>query len=61
MNDLLVGIGLILVLEGILYAGFPGGLKRMMELARTLPDQTLRQGGLVALTVGFVLIWLIKG
>ncbi|PCJ71898.1 MAG: hypothetical protein COA62_04880 [Rhodobiaceae bacterium] len=61
MNDLIVAIGLVLVLEGMLYAVFPGGLKRMMSLAQSLPDETLRRSGLVALALGVVIVWLVRG
>ena len=61
MNDLIAAIGLVLVLEGMLYAVFPGGLKRMMSLAQSLPDETLRRSGLVALALGVVIIWLVRG
>ena len=61
MNDLIVAIGLVLVLEGMLYAVFPGALKRMMSLAQSLPDETLRRSGLVALALGVVIVWLVRG
>ena len=61
MNDLIVAIGLVLVLEGMLYAVFPGSLKRMMSLAQSLPDETLRRSGLGALALGVVIVWLVRG
>ena len=33
MTELLVAFGLVLVLEGLLYALFPGGMKRTMAAA----------------------------
>ncbi len=61
MNDLIVAIGLVLVLEGMLYAVFPGALKRMMSLVQSLPDEMLRRSGLVALALGVVIVWLVRG
>jgi uncharacterized protein YjeT (DUF2065 family) len=61
MNDLIVAIGLVLVFEGMLYAVFPGALKRMMQTAQSLPDDMLRRAGLVALALGVVIVWLVRG
>lgn len=61
MSDLVTAIGLVLVLEGFVYAAFPGGLKRMMSIAQSLPDETLRRSGLMALALGVVIVWLVRG
>ena len=61
MSDFLVAIGLLLVIEGTLYAAFPGGLKRMMTMVQDIPDQSLRSGGLAAIAVGVAVVWLIRG
>ncbi|MCE7999989.1 MAG: DUF2065 domain-containing protein [Rhodobiaceae bacterium] len=61
MSDLITAIGLVLVLEGLVYAAFPGGLKQMMAMAQTTPDETLRRFGLGALALGVVIVWLVRG
>ena len=61
MSDLVVALGLVLVIEGTLYAAFPGGLKRMMVMAQDTPDQTLRSGGVVAVILGVLVVWLVRG
>ncbi|MCB1437716.1 MAG: DUF2065 domain-containing protein [Rhodobiaceae bacterium] len=61
MSDFLAAAGLVLVIEGLLYAAFPGAVRRMMELARELPDAHLRAGGLGALVAGVALVWLVRG
>ena len=61
MSDLLTAIGLVLVLEGLVYAAFPGGLKQMMAMAQEMPDETLRRFGLGALALGVVIVWLVRG
>jgi len=61
MSDLIVAVGLVLVLEGLVYAVFPDALKRMMALAQTLPDDVLRRSGLTALALGVVIVWLVRG
>jgi uncharacterized protein YjeT (DUF2065 family) len=58
--DFLAAIGLVLVLEGCLYALFPGGVKRMMAMAQHIPDGTLRIGGLLAAVVGLFVVWLAR-
>ncbi|SHO66297.1 hypothetical protein SAMN02745172_02953 [Pseudoxanthobacter soli DSM 19599] len=60
MNDLVVALGLVLAIEGTLYAAAPGVLKRMMQHAVGTPDGVLRIGGLVALAIGVALVWLIR-
>ncbi len=61
MTDLVVALGLVLVIEGLIYAGFPRGMKHMMAVAQELPDSQLRAGGLVAAAAGLVVVWLIRG
>lgn len=61
MNDFIVALGLVLVIEGTLYAAFPGGLKRMMEMAKDTPDQTLRTGGIAAVALGVLVVWIVRG
>lgn len=61
MTDLITALGLVLVIEGVLYALFPGAVRRMMELARDMPDTSLRAGGLGALATGVVIVWLMRG
>lgn len=61
MTDLLTAIGLVLVIEGVLYALFPDGMKRMMAMALTQPSAMIRLSGLAATFVGVVVVWLIRG
>ncbi len=60
MVDILVVVGLILALEGGLYAAFPAGMKRMMAIMIQQPDEALRLSGLGAATFGVGIIWLVK-
>jgi hypothetical protein len=55
-----VVVGLILALEGGLYAAFPAGMKRMMAVMIQQPDDALRLSGLGAATFGVGIIWLVK-
>jgi len=60
MEDFLAAIGLVLVLEGVLYALFPEGMQRMMASALELSPSMLRGGGLLAAVIGFVVVWLVR-
>jgi uncharacterized protein YjeT (DUF2065 family) len=61
VTELLAALGLALALEGTLYALAPTALKRAMQAMQDLPDQTLRVGGLAALFVGVMIVWLARG
>lgn len=61
MNDLLAALGLALVIEGVVYAGFPRGMKRMILSALELPDSALRAGGLALAATGLFIVWLVRG
>lgn len=61
MSDLVAALGLVLVLEGILYAGFPQAARTFMRRALELPENTLRAAGLVGLALGLAIIWLSRG
>jgi uncharacterized protein YjeT (DUF2065 family) len=60
MNDFLVGIGLVLVIEGLLWALAPRLSLRFMELAAATPEHQLRTGGAVAVAAGVLVVWLAK-
>jgi uncharacterized protein len=60
MDDFVTALGLVLVIEGALYALFPEGIQRMMAQATGLPPAYLRIAGLAAAVVGFLIVWLIR-
>jgi uncharacterized protein len=60
MNDFLVGIGLVLVIEGLLWALAPSLAARLLQLAAATPEQQLRIGGAVAVAVGVFVVWLVR-
>jgi uncharacterized protein YjeT (DUF2065 family) len=61
MTDFLVAIGLVLVIEGIIFAAFPGSSKRAMTSVSETPEQTLRLVGLGCALVGVIVVWIIRG
>lgn len=60
MTDLLVALGLVLAIEGCIYALFPGAMQRMMASLIELPPEKLRRSGLAAAIVGVFIVWLIR-
>jgi uncharacterized protein YjeT (DUF2065 family) len=61
VEDALLALGLVLALEGALYALFPDGMRRAMALALALPADQLRIGGVVAVALGVAIVWLVRG
>jgi uncharacterized protein len=58
LQALLTGIGMMLVVEGLIYAGFPAGLKRLAARLPEIPDSALRIFGVIAMLIGIALVWL---
>lgn len=61
MSDLIVALGLVLVIEGVLYGGLPHLAKRLAAEVLTMPEQALRIGGLVAVAIGVLIVWAVRG
>lgn len=54
---LLVGLGVAMVLEGLLYALMPGGMKGFLNQINEMSPDQLRLAGLVAVGAGVGLVW----
>jgi uncharacterized protein len=61
MSDLLVALGLVLVIEGLLWAAFPKAARHMLEVASTTPEPSLRTGGTIAILLGVLVVWMARG
>ncbi len=60
MDDLWAALGLLLVLEGAIYALFP---QQMIDMMRKLPEispRAIRMAGLTAIVLGWLLVRLIR-
>ncbi|MDF1685184.1 MAG: hypothetical protein ACJAVO_002567 [Parvibaculaceae bacterium] len=60
MNELLIAIGLVFVLEGLVFAVFPEEWKKMVATAQKMPATELRKIGIGAMALGVFLVWLIR-
>ena len=60
MKELIIAIGLLLFIEGMLYALFPSKMKNMLKIVEKLPVSQLRISGLLFALIGFVIIWFSK-
>lgn len=61
MNDLLAALGLVLVIEGLLWAAFPTMAIRILQAAVETSEATLRFAGLATIGAGVLIVWLIRG
>ena len=61
MQDFLAAIGLVLVIEGIIYGGFPGLARKLAAEVLSLPENALRIAGLAAAAIGVGIVWLVRG
>jgi uncharacterized protein len=59
MELLIAAFALFLVLEGALYALFPAAMKRMIAEVLRMPDDIIRNFGMVAAAIGLGALWLI--
>ncbi len=61
MNDLVVAFGLVLVIEGSLWALSPSLGRRLLQATADAPEQALRTAGVLAVTAGVLLVWFMRG
>ena len=60
MKELIIAFGLLLFIEGILYALFPSKMKNMLKKIDIIKEGQLRSGGLIFAIIGFLIIWYVK-
>ena len=61
MKELVIAFGLLLFIEGILYALFPSKMKNMLQKLNEVNNNQLRTGGFLFAIIGFIIIWYFKG
>ena len=60
MKDLWTALALVLVIEGMLYALFPDGMKKLVAQMMLVPAPILRMAGLAAACAGVGFVWLLR-
>ncbi len=61
MADFAVALGLVLVIEGLLWAAFPNYAIKMLEAAAEMSPQGLRYAGAICMAIGVLVVWLVRG
>jgi len=61
VQDFLAAMGLVLVVEGLVYGGFPKLAKRLASEVLAMPEGALRVAGLAAIAMGVGIVWLVRG
>ncbi|NNE80390.1 MAG: DUF2065 domain-containing protein [Silicimonas sp.] len=57
MGLVLLGLGLVLVFEGLVFALLPNRLEELIRIISELPVETRRAYGLGAVALGVLLVW----
>jgi uncharacterized protein YjeT (DUF2065 family) len=60
MTFLIAALGLLLAIEGLTFAAFPGATKRAAAAIIEAPDGTLRMLGLVVAVIGVAIVWFVR-
>ena len=60
MDDLWAALGLVLVIEGVLYAVFPRQMVEMLSKLPEIPPSMLRATAVGMIAVGWFVVWLVR-
>ncbi|MDU8942703.1 DUF2065 domain-containing protein [Ovoidimarina sediminis] len=60
MGWILLGAGLVLVIEGLVFALAPSRLEEALEALKQVPPEARRLLGLAAVALGVLLVWLAR-
>ena len=60
MKELVIAFGLLLFIEGLLYALFPSKMKNMLKSIEKMQVSQLRTGGFIFALIGFAIVWYYK-
>ena len=58
MIEIFLGsIGLLLIIEGLLYAVVPNRMKSLINKMTEMPNETLKWGGIASALLGLMIMW----
>ena len=60
MGNIVLALGLVLVIEGLVYALAPSLVEQLLEALKAMPLEARRNFGLVAVALGVGLVWLAR-
>ena len=60
MVEFIAALGLVFVIEGLVFAAFPGAAKRAVAHVLETPESMLRLVGLSSAVIGLIVIWLVR-
>jgi len=61
VSDLVAALGLVLVIEGLLWAAFPSIAIRVLQAVVETPEMVLRLTGVATISAGVLIVWLVRG
>jgi uncharacterized protein YjeT (DUF2065 family) len=61
MADFIVALGLVFVIEGLIFAVSPASAKNAMKHVLETADGPLRVVGIVSAVLGLILVWFVRG
>jgi len=61
VQDFFAAMGLVLVVEGLVYGGFPRLAKKLAAEVLAMPENALRMAGLAAIAIGVGIVWMVRG
>lgn len=61
IQDLILAIGLVFVIEGLVWALVPRQILSFLISAAEAPEMQLRLAGVFAVTIGVIIVWLVRG
>ncbi len=61
MSDLIVALGLVLVIEGLLWAAFPRAGRALLEAMASTDEGVVRLAGAISIACGVAVVWWVRG
>ena len=60
MTDFLAALGLLLAIEGIVFAAFPGATRKALAEAAEAPIERMRVVGVISAVAGVFIVWVVR-
>jgi hypothetical protein len=61
MKDIIAALGLVLVIEGLIWALSPSFGQSLLRAAAEMSESSLRLAGAVAVALGVFVVWSVRG